>query len=252
MITRGQEVDLHQLKNEMIAALRALQDLIQNGDHPPSRNENNEDIRLRNLKELIVILEQLKLCVDVNHKLTIISKDSGDFIIDLITGTVNFIPIICIKCNEQKNCKYSIRKICIVEHSEGWANFSFSRIDMLILSKVIAILHDQLPDHVIKQVKSLSDCFNKKAKLEKLENNVIREFRAEDSQFPNAPPILGPISPPEFNKPHLRFTPPPQELKHTLDNPRLLKLRSSILRELKRLHQLIVLSKKLDTSASVL
>ena len=236
----------------MIAALRALQDLIRNGNQHQllQSYQTMKEIRSRNIQELIKILEQLRLYVDLTQKVTIISKDSGDFLIDLVDGSVNFTPLVCIKCNEQKSCKYSLRKICIVEHSEGWANFTFSRIDMLILSKIFAILYNQLPSHVIKQIRSLSDCFSKKSKLEMLENNVIREFQVEDFPFPHAPPIRGPIPPPEFSKPHLRFTPPPQQIKHTLDNPKLLKLRSSILKELRRLHQLIVLSKELGKSPS--
>ncbi len=232
----------------MVAAIRSLHDIIQNGGHVrhPKNYQGVKGNSSRNLMILFKILYDFGLFIDITQKITIISKDFGDFIVNLVNGTINFTPIICIKCNNQQNCKYILRKICIVEESEGWANFAFSKIDLLILSKIFAILYNQLPTHVMKQIKSQSDCYNKKLKVEMLENNIIRELN--DCTFPQAPSIQGPIPPPEFTKMHLRFKPPPRQIAHTLDNPTMLKLRSSMLKELRRMHQLIELSKRFVSS----
>ena len=258
-IPREQHVDLDQLRNEMFAELRQLQNVLNSIEYrwQPYPHRNITDNSPRNFKAISELLVSLGLTIDVNQKNSIISKSNGNFIINLINGTVKFTPKICLECHEQASCKYSRRKLCIVEESDGicWANITVSKIDMLILAKIVAILYDLLPNHVLNQIKSLSDCFNKKPKIKTLENTVIREIRRifdeghpGNYSFPNAPPIQGPIPPPEFTKPHLRFTPPPQQIKENLKSPNMIQLRSSILRELKRLQQLMELSKKLSNS----
>ena len=239
----------------MFAELRRLQDFLSipecHCDGLP--HHGNRDKSPRNFKELVKILASFGLFIDEKQKKTVISKDVGDFIIDLKTGNVKFSPIICIRCNEQKNCKYFLRKLCIIEHSDGWANCSMSKTDLFILSKIFAILYNLLPNHVINQIKSLSDCFNKRSRIKALENYVLQEIRdgignqqATYLICPEAPPILGSIPPPKSQKQQLRFTPPPQEIKYNLENPNMIKLRCSILKELKNLQKLMELSKTLD------
>ena len=244
----------------MLAELRRLQNILCEQEYQRQGQNYQRSISnsQRSIKEVINILDMFGLFVDKNQKITIISKDNGDFFVNLIEGSVKFTPVICLKCKNLNRCKYSQRKVCIVENSEGWANYQFSKIDMLILAKIFAILFNLLPNHVSNQIKSLSDCFDKKPKIKTLENNVIQEIkralsidRTANLSFPHAPPIQGPIPPPRLDKPHLRFTPPPNQLKNQLNYPNMIKLRSSILKELRRLHHLIELSKKFGNSPNV-
>ncbi len=239
----------------MFAELRRLHNVLSTHECQCDRQSylGEVDYSPRNIQEVVKILKSFGIQIDESQNMAIISKDIGDLLINLQTGTVKFTPIVCIRCNEQNKCKYFHRKLCIIENSEGWANCSLSKTDLLILSKVFAILFDLLPDHVINQIKSLSNCFNKRARIKNLENQVMQEIentinfdQTEYLIIPEAPPIPGSNPPPQNLKPHLRFKPPPQQIKYNLDHPNMIKLRCSILKELKNLHKLIELSKSFD------
>lgn len=202
----------------------------------------------RNIPELLRILESFEVEVDKYTKSVLIRKDFGNITINLNDGSVHYTPMICLQCDQQDSCKFMLknnRKLCIIADSKGWSNVAFSDTDILLLSKIFACLHDRLPSHVYNQIKSLSGCFNKKLRLEALENSVSEQIKL-DTGSSQIPPIFGPNPPPNRPYPLLRFSPPPQEIKYILQNPKLLKFRSQFLEELKDFYQLLALTRSLE------
>ena len=154
----------------MLTELRRLQTLLGRREYrrQPRPPLNIIDNTPRDFKDIFQILKNYGIFFDTRKRTAIISKDYGDFIVNLLDGTVKYSPLVCLKCVDLKTCTKTKRKLSIVGDSEGWANFTFSKIDMLILSKIFALIYEQLPTHVLKQIQSKSFCMNEESKIMKM------------------------------------------------------------------------------------
>jgi hypothetical protein len=81
------------------------------------------------------------------------------FIINILDGNVSVYPLICEQC--QKYCK-KLGHLCIVKDSEGWSGELDSE-SLLILSKIYALLNNQLPSSIVNQIKTILQCPNYQA-----------------------------------------------------------------------------------------
>ncbi|MBD3228916.1 MAG: hypothetical protein GF329_12075 [Candidatus Lokiarchaeota archaeon] len=137
--------------------------LDQIGYSKEKRNEINEQIIAQN-KKLKELLTELGFNVIDNKKVEILTN-RGIFTVNILNGKVYYEHFICEKCNQRYKCKkkikdYNIKKsLCIVrkDHS-GWSNVLDSKKQLLTLSKIYAIMEDQLPQHVINQMCSSIHC----------------------------------------------------------------------------------------------
>ncbi|MFX1299252.1 MAG: hypothetical protein ACFFD2_30865 [Promethearchaeota archaeon] len=213
----------------------------------------------RNFKKLKEILEQYGIFYDISKKIAIVSKQNyGDFIINLIDGTVKLTPPICLKCLDLIHCNKSQRKLCIIGDSDGWANFEFSKIDMLILSKIFAFLFDLLPNHILKQIRGKSHCFIKESNSLIFNEFNIQEFDGvphitltDTSLFTRAPPIQGPIPPPQHPPINLRFKTSSKQVKSSHTSHNILELKNAMIKELKHLKKHMGFSKKFSKTSKI-
>jgi len=166
--------------------------------HKGGFNEINRD-----LSPLIEVLNSFGLILAPNENSLTISKDYGKYQINLENASVEFTPTTCMKCYPQAACIYSTRKLCIIVNSRGWVNFPLLEVDLFILSIVFAILYDQLPENLLEQIKKFSYCLQEKPDVMTLDDRLLQDFRKsfssikiEITNFPQAPPILGPVPPP--------------------------------------------------------
>ncbi len=236
----------------MLAELRRLQAILGSNAHrrQPGSEQTEEKQIPRNYKELVRILRSLGLFVDVKNKIAIISKEQGDFIINLLDGTVKISPIMCIKCYDK--CQNIQRKLCIIGDSEGWASFNFSTMDLLILSKIFAIYYGKLPEHVLNQIRTKSYCFKQKI----VDESVIEELRfistanpLDNTHFTHAPPIEGPNPPPQLPDLNLRFPNTLLRTTRSFNHLNIAHLKNLMHQELKRLQDHIELSKSIKSSS---
>jgi len=232
----------------MFRELRQLKIRLRRGEcYPHQRPNQNKFSNIpRNYKELSRILVNYGLSFRLDKKELIISKSRGDFFINLIDGTVKFSPLCCLKCSDKSSCQGIRRKLCIIGDSDGWANFTFSKMDMLVLAKIFAIYYDLLPTHIEKQIKERSNCLNEESRNLRLRQGIVGDNINNldnaldlDSVLIQAPPIRG-VNPPPRGQ-HLNS----QNNTHNIqfirpDNSRnLLKLKKAILMDLKRLRNTI-------------
>lgn len=157
----------------------------------------------RDLTPLLEVFNAFGLKIAPRNNYLIISKEKGDYQINLQNSSVRFTPAICLKCYQRQGCIYIKRKLCIIETSRGWVNIALSEIDLFILSIVFAILHDLLPEDLLEQIRNLSGCLQKKSNMMTLDERLLQDFRKsfslieiENTLFPQAPPIQGPLPPP--------------------------------------------------------
>jgi hypothetical protein len=239
---------IDQLRNEMLRELRHLKTLLGGGEYRPrqSPQQHKHSSSPRNFKELARILENYGITFKLDEKIAIISKSLGDFYVNLLDGTVKLSPILCLKCSNLRSCQRTQRKLCIIDDTEGWSNFAFSKMDMLVLSKVLAIYFDLLPAHVLKQIKDRSPCLNEDTKILGLQQSIAHELTenpdriaALNSILAQAPPIKGLNPPPRSSNfktnnysAILRINSPPQ-------TKNILELKKAMNTELKRLREFI-------------
>jgi hypothetical protein len=217
--------------------------------HRPSRNqlkikhESSQNIN-RNIQNLIEILESLGFSISKNESRLLLTRENGNFTINLIDGSVIYTPIICLKCAKREGCKYYRRTLCMVPLSEGWTNSNLSKIDLLILAKIFTICNNMLPIQIRNQIKRESDCLNKNSDIMTLEDNLIQEYMYSYYTIQNskstlfyAPPIQGPNTPPPI-KPILRFSSNSRQMNSSF------KLRTTMIHEIKRLQDFTEFSRK--------
>ncbi len=236
----------------MLRELRRLQRIFGRGQTQYRQNFNQRQrvTHTRNFKELFKILESFGIFYDAKKKIAIISKDTGDFIVDLLDGSVQFIPITCLKCTELQSCNHTRRKLCVIRDSTGWASFEFSQMDLLILSKIIAIRDDMLPDHVLNQIETKSQCL-KQHLIPKLSDEYILHepeplfcgSRSLTLTFPQAPPIQGSNPPPCPPNLEIQLEYPSTQVSPSYDSLNIVQLRNLMLRELRNLKNLMSFSK---------
>ncbi|MHA1309574.1 MAG: hypothetical protein ACTSQO_01495 [Candidatus Helarchaeota archaeon] len=126
------------------------------------RREMNLEIKKQNEK-FKEVLTELGFNIKNNKRIEILTA-KGLFNINIFTGKVSYDHYICEKCDKNKTCKeklknYHVKKsLCIIRKDDpGWSNI-LNQNQLLILSKIYAILEDKLPKHVINQMISSIHC----------------------------------------------------------------------------------------------
>jgi len=86
----------------------------------------------------------------------------GLFSVNIKDGKTYFEPLNCSDCKNRSKCKNKSKKfICIVQKHEdfgGWSNSELMSDDILVLSKILAISEDIIPDDVHSQMNSIKSC----------------------------------------------------------------------------------------------
>lgn len=121
----------------------------------------------------------------VDNTIKILNK-YGLFTIDLNDGNVIYESLICENCQKNESCrkKSNIPKkaLCIVADSLGWNNSYIEKDKLLLLSKIYAILHEKLPEHVINQMHEIQKCFEF-VPLTPIESMFLEKTESEKSEI---------------------------------------------------------------------
>lgn len=151
------------------------------------RRELNNKLISQN-KEFRKILNNLGFNVIADKKIEILTS-KGIFTVDIINGKVYYEHYICEKCDKRKKCQnkikdYNVKKsLCIVrKESAGWSNVLNSS-QLLILSKIFAIMEDRLPDHVINQMRSSIHCEYGKLIFCQILNNLDKDVEVKNEEL---------------------------------------------------------------------
>ncbi|MHA1129648.1 MAG: hypothetical protein ACTSRC_07920 [Candidatus Helarchaeota archaeon] len=132
---------------------RTLQDLSQAQRHNElKRIEELRAKRAEQLQLLNEILEEMDIPVD-HESVNIISAEVL-FTVNILTGNVSAYPLKCDDC--QNSCKNQ-RNLCIIPASDGYST-DLDKNSLLILSKVYALINNELPEHVLNQIKRITHC----------------------------------------------------------------------------------------------
>ncbi len=108
---------------------------------------------------LYTLIAEMELHTSLAKQIVFIHKEYGMFEVSLRDANVYFIPSHCLGCN--LNCPNRRRNICIVINDAshpGWANVGLAPIDLLLLSKIIALENNLIPGHVKNQINSSFYC----------------------------------------------------------------------------------------------
>jgi hypothetical protein len=112
-----------------------------------------------NQEILFPILQSLEIDQYLEKDFFFYDTPSGLFKINLRDGNVYFNPNICRKC--YRSCKKKDQYICIVAICRGYSNQPDIRQDeLVVLSKILAIVDHQLPIEVQQQIFRLNSCDN--------------------------------------------------------------------------------------------
>ncbi|MFX1295136.1 MAG: hypothetical protein ACFFD2_09835 [Promethearchaeota archaeon] len=123
------------------------------------RNERErfKKIREKRFKQLVLIKETLNyMDIPVENDTVRFLSSAAFFVINILTGNVDIFPLKCEEC--KKTCKKH-RRLCIIPASEGYSD-TMDKESLLIVSKIYAIINNQLPSNVIDQIKSITYCIS--------------------------------------------------------------------------------------------
>ncbi|MFB0559735.1 MAG: hypothetical protein ACETWM_00695 [Candidatus Lokiarchaeia archaeon] len=97
------------------------------------------------------------------------------YTVDLKTGDVSVGPVKCGNCD--RDC-VKREKVCMVLATSGWSSSpDISQSDLLVISKVYAIAHDDLPGDVKEKIEEILDCPYKDLKKPKKKKRRRRTSR---------------------------------------------------------------------------
>ncbi len=110
-----------------------------------------------NSEEEINFIRRLadSLSVLVRDETAVIPLPEGTAIVDLVTGSVTFLPASCEYC--QHSCKRKA-SLCIVGLDSGWSSDDLGRRALLTCAKIYAFATNSIPDHVRRQIVQVSRC----------------------------------------------------------------------------------------------
>ncbi len=156
------------LRDEMLEELRRLRGIMQ-GEPPEPRRFRT--LTNRDTSLLCTVLDEMEVHVSLVKNVIFIHKVWGLFEISLYDSNVHFIPGMCLRCKNP--CYNNHRHICIVQQSasnngicvvrdedteEGYVDVGLNSVDLLILSKAMALENNLLPYHVINQIRYSFRC----------------------------------------------------------------------------------------------
>ncbi len=178
--------------------------------------EHPSKISLQRDKTLFyTLLEEMDLHFSLVKQVVFVHKKYGMFEVGINDTNVYFFPSRCLGCN--RNCPNRKRHICIVASDSGkpgWANVGVTKTDILLLSKVIALQHDLIPNHVKNQINRALTCrppgTRAPSTIMGLRDEMLAELRRlqsimrgeNDTNLPNPPPYR--LDPPRAHPPYNR------------------------------------------------
>ena len=191
------------IRDEMLSELRRLRDIMLGEQNLPTPQTPQMP---RNKEALYQLLDEIGFHVSLVKQTIFIHKPYGMFEINLNTADVHFIPSLCLNC--EFKCGIRKRHICIVQNASsshgycmireegsdtGWKNLALAPIDLLILSKAVALENNLLPYDVIHQIKNTFHCNyslpSKKTHLQQLKFSMLRDFNQPlEAMEPERPP----------------------------------------------------------------
>jgi len=193
-----------------------LQEFRRNGNPDYDCEEHPSKITHKRDKTLLYsLLDEMELHVSLVKQVVFIHKNYGMFEIGFNDFNVYFIPSHCLGCN--LSCPNRKRHICIVPNDSGkpgWANIELTHNDLLLLSKIIALQHDLLPNHVKSQINRAFTCnppgSNAPSTILGLRDEMLAELRRlqgimrgeDDTLIPNPRPYQ--LDPPRARPPYNR------------------------------------------------
>ncbi len=96
------------------------------------------------------LIESFEIKIDEKRNCASVQNRFGLFYINVQSSDVEFIPNECFSCKKQ--CQNARQSLCIVSQSKGWSSSGLSQDHLLTLSKIFAIMNEQLPRHVWDQI----------------------------------------------------------------------------------------------------
>ncbi len=125
---------------------------------PENLDDLNPSYRVDHRK-LARFLEKLHIAVNKRDKSVSLTNSHGTWTVYLDDATTYLTPKACVKCSQ--SC---VRKkfICMIAASRGYSTLEgLHQRELLILSKIFAIVEEEFPDHVQKQIKKACSCKKK-------------------------------------------------------------------------------------------
>ena len=118
------------------------------------RIRKNALAKKERLTKFVSILKEMKYHVDDKYQVEILTY-RGLFTVNVKANSVLFEPNYCDNCL-RGNCQIKVEKkgkpLCIISDGRGWSNTELDQTHLLVLSKIIAIAEDNLPEHVLNQI----------------------------------------------------------------------------------------------------
>ncbi len=135
-----------------------------------AETERLENERKQRLEQLTFITEALQeMEIPVTHEVVKIISLEALFEVNILTGDIDLFPLKCDLCSKDtRNCQRKHGKLCIIKlkDSLGWSSNDLDSKSLLIISKIYAILNEQLPAHVKNQIRNITQCMNYHPKKE--------------------------------------------------------------------------------------
>ncbi|NVM54465.1 MAG: GTP-binding protein [Candidatus Helarchaeota archaeon] len=154
------------------------------------------------LETLMIALEEMNFCINDQDEVEILTRQ-GIFSINILNGAVYFESIICSKCNNH-SClykKHARRKsLCIVSAGTGWSNQELQHNELLTLAKIFAIIENDLPAHVLNQMRQVEECIDFSDTTEEQhlpENDIQLEENHENENIYTTSDLFSCFSPSE-------------------------------------------------------
>lgn len=137
-------------ERDLVAERRPVQRPLEYCRPEDTRDRVNPLTRVR-VAELEAQLTRWHVPVDPADHAVTIRGEAGTFTVFLRDGATYLTPQKCLSCS--RACKIR-RYICIVGDSVGWAsNPEMGQRELVILSKIVGLQADILPDHVREQIR---------------------------------------------------------------------------------------------------
>lgn len=105
------------------------------------------------------LIESLGAILDRDWGTATLANEHGQFIVDLVTGRVQFRPPICERC---KHPCGSAKPLCIRRFGRGWANTALNKFQLVILAEIFTLQQGEYSLQLQRQL--TTRCLNERVK----------------------------------------------------------------------------------------